>query len=158
MLASSCGNLDPIIPLTNSGNTASWTLESNAYATSTYTYTASSNTLTATSTSAPYGSISIIFPGSALPILPIVGDTIITYTVVNTRPIGNQVNIRVTTNGGNTIYAGRGENDSIKVLRIFTSFASTTGKIAIKGSGIEMLNNSNPSDSASLTLNLTQIQ
>ena len=153
ILTSSCNNLTPINPVTNPGNgvySGSWTFEGNTYLNS--VLTTANNSMTATSGSPPSGSISVFFPGSTLPTIT---DTITTYTVVNTRPVGNQVNIRLTTNGGNTIYAARGENDSIWVSRVLTSVASTSGKnIRIEGGGIEMFNISNPSDSAPLTLDI----
>src|ERR1700761_7331070 len=88
LMVSSCSKVIPVTPYVSSG-TGYWTLRGDTY--NTAVFSAVNNTITSTSASSPYSTVTVIFPGSALPTIT---DIPTVYTVVNTRPIGNQVNIR----------------------------------------------------------------
>lgn len=136
MFASSCSK--------TSSSSNSWSFKGTTY--NTYSTAISSGALSATSVN-PAGVLSVYFYSST----PTAG----TYTVVNGAYPYNNTRVGMTmTAGGNTYNStgGNGTNQTVSVT------VSSTGKLSVTGSGIEMLNSSGGTDSSALTIGITQLQ
>lgn len=127
-----------------------WTFESSTY-TATSSYADDGSFLTATTLtskdSATYSTLQVEFNGTSLP------TSSGTYTVVAPYPTApNQVAIGLTTGGvapGTKLYQSTGSSGTLTVQ------VTVSGRtITVSGSGIEMINTGNASDSSALTFKL----
>ncbi len=140
----------------NNNPGGSWTFQSATYNTASCTTSSASATLTVSNTSTPaINSVSMVF--SFFNGLPTTNGT---YTVLNANshillPSGNWVVINASMGEAMTqqYYSTGGGNGPQKL-----SVTMNNGKISISGSGIELANTANPSDSSALTVNITQLQ
>jgi hypothetical protein len=129
----------------------SWTFKGTTYNTTTSAVSGADfgvNNLT-TSNQSTYGGLTVSF-FNALP------TTAGTYTVVNGSPASaTQVQVLTTTGGAaGNVYDATGGNGSNQTVSVSVS----NGKLTVSGSGIEMYNVNNPSDSSALNFNVTQLQ
>ena len=134
----------------NSSPGNSWTFRTVTYNATTCQGVAS--TLTASnlsgSNTATYGTLECTFNGTTLPASGSI-DTVVSGVPTNNKQIG----ISATINGASTSYRATGGN-GIQLVTVSVS----NGKVAVSGSGIELVNTGTASDSSSLTLNITQLQ
>lgn len=160
LLAASCSKNNSGYP--SSSN--SWTFKGTTYTTHVCADVGSmqfGSELFDTSTTGSYGSqIMINFTPAVYPV------TSGTYTVVSSNygsgnqfTTGKQIEINMFA-GSSVIYnnnpyfsstGGNGTNQTVQVT-------VSSGKISVNGTGIEMINTGNPSDSSALNINITQTQ
>lgn len=112
----------------------SWTFEGNTY--SVTNCEGEGNRLVASNSSNnntnTFGNLAIVFPGTSLP--SVSG----TYTVVDTTPLANQVNVYASIGGVNdTLYTATGGGGSNQTISVNVS----NGVITASGSNIEILYN-----------------
>ena len=141
-----------IIVTTSQSTGGSWTFKGVTYNTtscfgSSGVLAATNATSTNTST---YGSIVANFFSS----LPTANGTYI-VGANGAAAASNQVGFSLTIDGSNPItYTSTGGNGSNQ----FVTVSVSGGKVSISGSGVELVNVNNPSDSAAVSLNITQTQ
>jgi osmotically-inducible protein OsmY len=125
----------------------SWTFKGLTYDVTTCakvgnTLAASSSTNTNITT---FGGLVVYFPGTSLP------TTSGVYAVVDTTPVGNQVNIAETINGtGSTLYWAGGASHGNPTVNVTVA----NGRVTVSGSNIIMLNDTSAADTGALTLNI----
>jgi hypothetical protein len=144
VFASSCNKNTP-----NPGG--SWTFKGTTYNTTTSAVSGGDFGVTNVSTSnqSSYGGLTFSFFNST----PTTGGT---FTVVNGVPASaTQVAIAATTGGAaGNVYGSTGGNGSNQTVAVTVS----NGKLSVSGSGIEMYNVNNASDSSAINFNITQLQ
>ncbi len=128
----------------SSSSSNSWTFKG-----TTYNTTTCANVVGVLEAVTTNGTVSVVFYNNG----PTVNTT---YTVgANGNPGStSQVGVTLTVGTNNPVYysstGGNGSNQSVQVS------VSSTGKLTATGSGIMLSNNTNPSDSATVSLNITQ--
>jgi len=128
----------------------SWTFRTVTYNTTSCTGSAGSLAASnvTSNNSTTYGTLTCTFYGTTLP-----GSGGV-YTVVSTVPINStQVSITATTDGSANNYKSTGGNGSNQTVTISVS----NGKVSVTGSGVELVNLTSLSDSAALSVNITQL-
>ena len=127
-----------------------WSFEGNTYPVTTCADHSGSliGTCTSANSTLNGASVTVSFPGGADPTAS--G----TYTVVNSYPTGNQVQISMTTGGvSQLVYNSTGSGNAQVTVKV-----ATNGYVTMTGSGITLQNSNNVTDTSGLTLSLTQTQ